>query len=105
MAITELKEQEWQAFSQADYAVIDCYGDNCAACAMLAPVFDAIAAELTGIAFGRVNISVYPEIADTHGINAMPTLLFFRKGELVHQGIGSMERDELLAHVDEMLYE
>ncbi len=105
MAVTELKEQEWQAFSQADYAVIDCYGDNCAACVMLAPVFDAVANELTGVAFGRINISAYPEIADLHGVNAMPTLLFFRKGELVHQAIGSMEREELLEHVAKMLYE
>jgi thioredoxin 1 len=105
MAVTELKDEEWKKFSQADYAVIDCFGDNCAACVMLAPVFDALANELTGIAFGRVNISVYPEIADLHGVNAMPTLLFFRKGELVHQAIGSMEREELLGHVAKLLYE
>jgi thioredoxin 1 len=105
MAVTELKEQEWQAFSQADYAVIDCYGDNCAACVMLAPVYDAVANELTGVAFGRINISVYPQIADQHGVNAMPTLLFFRKGELVHQAIGSMEREELLENVAKLLYE
>ncbi len=105
MAVTELKEEEWRKFSQADYAVIDCFGDNCAACVMLAPVFDALANELTGIDFGRINISVYPEIADLHGVNAMPTLLFFRKGELVHQAIGSMEREELLSHVAKLLYE
>ncbi len=105
MAVTELKDEEWKKFSQADYAVIDCFGDNCAACVMLAPVFDALANELTGIAFGRINISVYPEIADLHGVNAMPTLLFFRKGELVHQSIGSMEREELLGHFAKLLYE
>lgn len=105
MAITELKEQEWQAFSQADYAVIDCYGDNCTACVMLAPVFDGVAGELTGIAFGRINLSAYPQIAERYGVTAMPTLLFFRKGELVHQAMGSMEREELLDHVAGMLYD
>lgn len=43
MATLELKEHEWQEFSQAEYAVIDCYGQNCSACVMLAPIYDAVA--------------------------------------------------------------
>lgn len=105
MGTIELKESQWKAFSEADYAVLDCYGENCTACVMLAPVFDALADELPGIAFGRINITFYPEIADTYGIDAMPTLLYFRKGELVDQTVGSMEREELLAHISKLLYE
>ena len=105
MAIAELKEQEWKEFSKADYAVIDCYGQNCGACVILAPIFDAVADEMPGIAFGRIDISYYPDIANTYGIDAMPTLLYFRKGELIHQTVGSMEREELLAHIAKLLYQ
>ncbi len=105
MAITELKELEWEPFSKADFVVIDCYGENCSACVMLAPVLESVSGEMPGVAFGRINISFYPEIADQYKVNAMPTLLFFRKGELVHQAIGSMEREELLAHIAKLLYE
>lgn len=105
MAITELKEQEWKEFSGADYAVIDCYGQNCGACVILAPILDAVADELPGIAFGRIDISCYPGIANAYGINAMPTLLYFRRGELIDQTVGSMERGELLAHVAKLLYQ
>lgn len=105
MATVELKEQEWKEFSKADYAVIDCYGQNCGACVILAPVFDAIADEMPGIAFGRIDISRYPDIANTYGIDAMPTLLYFRRGELIGQTVGSMEREELLAHIAKLLYQ
>lgn len=105
MATVELKDSEWKEFSKADYAVIDCYGENCTACVMLAPIYDAVADELAGVSFGRVNISIYPEIADSYGINAMPTLLFFRKGELADQFIGSMEREDLLGLISKLLYE
>lgn len=105
MATIELKEHEWKQFSEADYAVIDCYGENCTACVMLAPVFDVVADELAGVQFGRINITFYPEIADQYGINAMPTLLYFRKGELVNQSIGSIPREELLENIAKMLYE
>ena len=105
MATVELKESEWKKFSEAEYAVTDCYGDNCYGCILLEPVFDAVSNELNGISFGRINITQYPEIADTYKIDAMPTVLFFRRGEVVHQFIGSMDREELLLQLSKMLYE
>lgn len=105
MGTIELKDSRWREFSQADYAIIDCYGDNCAACVILAPTYDAAADELADIAFGRVNITQYPEIANEYGVDAMPTLLYFRKGELHHQSVGSIEREELLAEISKLLYE
>lgn len=104
MATVELKESEWKAFSKSEYAVIDCYGDYCAACVILEPIYDAVADEMPEIAFGRINISHYPEIAEEYGITAMPTLLYFRNGELVNQSIGSVDREELLRLISELLY-
>ncbi len=103
--VKELKNTEWKSFSKAEYAVIDCYGENCFACVLLEPVFDAAADELTGISFGRVNITFEPDIADTFGIDSMPTLLFFRKGELVNRVIGSMESEDLISEISKLLYE
>lgn len=105
MGTIELKESQWKAFSQADFAVIDCYGDSCMACVILAPVFDAVADEMVGVSFGRINITQYPEIAEAYHIMAMPTLLFFRKGEKVHEITGSMEREDLLGQIAKLLYE
>lgn len=105
MATKELQGSEWKTFSQAEYAVIDCYGDHCFACTLLAPVYDGVADELGDIAFGRINISRYPEIAEAHHISAMPTVLFFRRGNLVNQVIGSVEREELLALISALLYQ
>lgn len=103
--IRELKGTEWKAFSQAEYAVIDCYGESCTACVVLEPVFNAAADQLCGIDFGRVNISFDPDIAETFNIDAMPTLLYFRRGELVDRTIGSIDSETLLAHVSKLLYE
>lgn len=105
MATRELKNDEWKEFIQADYAVVDCYGQNCVACVMLEPVYNKIADELTGISFGRLDISYYPGMADQYGINAMPTVMFFRKGKLVDQVVGSVEREELLAAISKFLYQ
>lgn len=103
--VRELKDNRWKEFSKAEYAVIDCCGKNCFACVQLAPIFDAAADELSGVSFGRINISLYPEIADTYGIDAMPTLLFFRNGELVNRVTGSMESEDLFGELSRLLYE
>lgn len=105
MATVELKDDEWKEFSQRPYAVIDCYGDHCAACVMLEPVFDAAAEELNVIDFGRINITHYGAIADRYNIDAMPTMLFFRGGALVNTVVGSIEREQLLAQIGKLLYE
>ena len=105
MAAVELKAHEWKDFINAEYSIIDCYGENCVGCVMLEPVYDAVADEMGEIAFGRINISCYSEIADKYGIDAMPTLLYFRKGELVEQSVGSMEREALLANISKLLYQ
>lgn len=105
MAVKELDNAQWEAFSRNDYAVIDCYGENCVACVMLAPVYDGVADELPGIEFGRINISFQQEIGEKFQIDAMPTVLFFRKGSLVDKVIGSVEREELLAHISGLLYQ
>lgn len=104
MATVELKADEWKAFSRQDFAVIDVYGDHCTACVMLEPVFDGVADELGGIGFGRVNVSAEPEIGEAYGIDAIPTLLYYRKGELVHRSCGSLDREQLLAEIGKMLY-
>lgn len=105
MAAVELKDINFSEFIQAEYAVVDCYGDNCSACVLLEPVFDGVADELSGISFGRINITEYGKIADAYDISAMPTLLFFRNGELVNQFLGYMEREELLSLVSNLLYQ
>lgn len=105
MGTIELKDNQWKEFAKADYAAIDCYGDGCFACVMLEPVYDAVADEMPGVAFGRINISRYSGIAEEYGIDALPTVLFFRKGEKVHEVTGSMEREDLLAQIAQLLYE
>ena len=106
MATVELKTNDaWKEFIKAEYSVIDCYGDGCVACVILEPTYDSVADEMAEIAFGRVNISHYSEIADVYNVTAMPTLLYFRKGQLVNQSIGSIDKEELLTNISKMLYE
>lgn len=106
MAIKELTSlKELEEYVKDGYAVIDCYGDFCAACVMLEPVFEAAAGDMQGIKFGRINLTQCFDVAEKFGIDAMPTILFFRNNEEVHRAIGSLDRDMLNAQFSVMLYQ
>lgn len=104
MATIELNGNEWKEFSKHDYAIIDCYGEHCPACVILKPVFDSLADDMSCIAFGKINISKYPEIAEIYNIDAIPTILYFRNGKQVNMSVGSMEREDLLTEISKLLY-
>ena len=87
-----------------EYAVIDCYGDYCFACELLAPVFDSLASKMPGVDFCRINLSQNFELAEEMQIFSFPTTLFYKKGELVTSVIGSVEEETLIEAVSQILY-
>lgn len=103
--IKELNTQSFkETVSSSEYAVIDCYGDYCFACELLAPIFDALASKMPGVDFCRINLSQNFELAEEMQIFSFPTTLFYKKGELVTSVIGSVEEETLIEAVSQILY-
>lgn len=65
----------------------------CAPCHALAPVFDAVAgAHATEAKFVAVDADASPEASVRFGVRGLPSILFFRDGELVSRLIGAVPR-------------
>ena len=80
------------------FAVVDCWSPTCPPCRMLAPVLDALASAHAGkVVFGKVNFANPDniQIAQRFGVQVIPTLLVFKKGELVDRMVGFKSEDEL----------
>ena len=105
MAIIEATAATFDKLIDTEYAVVDCYGDHCGACVILEPVYHEMASDLSGIRFMQINITHEWEIAERYGVNAMPTLLYFRNGQEVTRSVGSMEREQLHQYIGQMLYQ
>jgi thioredoxin len=72
----------------------------CAPCHALAPVFDAVAAAHDAEAkFFSVDADASPEASVRFGVRGLPTILFFRDGELVSRLVGAVPR----AHIEREL--
>lgn len=104
MAVIEATEQNLDELLNVEYAVVDFYGEHCGACVFTAPFYRTAADELAMIRFIKLNTSAYPKVAQRFGISALPTFLYFRKGEIVHKSIGGMDRKMIDQQVAAMLY-
>ena len=61
--------------------VIDFTAAWCPPCKMIAPKFEAMAAEFTDVVFKKVDVDVNFEAAQEAGIQAMPTFKFYKGGK------------------------
>jgi len=76
--------------------VVDCWAPWCGPCRMMSPVIDALAKEMQGkIAFGKLNTDENPKIAMRFQIEAIPTLLVIKDGELTDRLVGAKPKEDL----------
>jgi len=72
-------------------AVIDCWAPWCGPCHMIAPVIEELASKYAGrVFFGKLNVDENQEIPNRYSILSIPTLLFFKEGELVDRVVGAV---------------
>ena len=78
-----------------EVAVVDFWAPWCGPCRMIAPIIEELAEEYKdkGVAIGKVNTDEAPEIAAQFGIRSIPTVLFFKNGELADQMIGAAPKN------------
>jgi len=73
--------------------VVDCWAPWCGPCRMLSPTIDAMARDMKGkVAFGKVNTDDNYQISSKFRVMSIPTLLFFKDGQLVDKMVGAAPR-------------
>jgi thioredoxin 1 len=76
--------------------VVDCWAPWCGPCRMMSPVIDSLAKEMQGkIAFGKLNTDENPKVAMRFQIEAIPTLLIIKDGELADRLVGAKPKEDL----------
>ena len=84
--------------------LVDFWAVWCPPCKIIAPFVEEIAGEYEGRAvICKLNVDENHETAQKYGIRSIPTLLFFKDGEIKEQVVGAVPKDQLKAHLDKLL--
>lgn len=70
--------------------IVDFYADWCGPCKMLGSVLENIDANIL-----KINVDIHKELASTYGVMSIPTICFFKDGELKQKVIGFRNKEEL----------
>ena len=84
--------------------MVDFWAVWCGPCRMVGPVVEELAAEYQGKAVvGKVDVDTNQEIAAKYGIRNIPTILFFKDGEVVDKVVGVVPKEQLQEKLNAIL--
>ena len=100
----ELTNSNFEATIKEGVSLVDFWAPWCGPCRMIAPVIEELANDFDGKAnICKVNTDEEQDIAVKFGIRSIPTILFFKDGELVDQMIGAASKDSFTQKLNSLL--
>lgn len=86
--------------------LVDFYATWCGPCQMIAPILEQVGVQLRDrLQIVRIDTDKYPGLASKYQIQALPTLILFKQGQLVDKIEGLMQAPQLIEHINRLLEE
>jgi thioredoxin 1 len=102
-SVTHLDENTFdQTVSATNVPIlVDFWATWCGPCRMIAPVLDEIAKEQgTAVRITKVDVDNNPTLSNRFGIRNIPTMLFFKSGEVKDQVVGLTSKADLISRLN-----
>ncbi len=84
--------------------IIDFWATWCGPCQMVGPMIEELATEFDGrIIIGKVNVDENSDLPSQYGIRNIPTILFFKNGQVVNKLVGVQSKAKLQEEANKLL--
>ena len=96
MEVTITSENFESLKNGAQPLVVDFWATWCGPCRMVAPVLSELAQQYEGkIAVGKCDVEENEDLATLFGIRNIPTILFFKNGQVVDKLVGAQPKAKM----------
>ena len=103
MSIQSIKEDSFEdeVVNSPTPVLIDFWAEWCGPCKEIATILEEIAAEMENkIKIIKINIDENPNIPNQYGVQSIPTLIIFKKGQPIATKVGNAIKSELLTWIE-----
>lgn len=84
--------------------VIDFSATWCGPCKKISPIIDELALEYEGrVIIGKCDVDENEELTSRYGIRNVPTVLFFKNGEVADKHVGAAPKQAFVEKIDALL--
>lgn len=96
MATVQLNAQDFEkTITDNNLVFVDFWATWCGPCRAFGPTFEAASEENPDIVFGKVDIDANQDLASAAGIQAVPTLMIAKQGQIIFKQAGALRAKDL----------
>jgi len=84
--------------------IIDFWAEWCGPCRMVTPIIEEISEEYDGkVLVAKVDVDKNPGISSKLGIRNIPTVMFYKNGEMVDKQVGAVPKSNFVSKLEPLL--
>ena len=102
----KVEDATWdsEVMKASELVMVDFWAVWCGPCQMVAPIVDELANEYVGkLKVRKLNTDENPEVAGRYQVMSIPTILFFKNGQVAGQIVGAVPKQQITGALDKLL--
>ena len=101
----KITTENFESYKNGDLPLVgDLWATWCGPCRMIAPIVTELANEYDGrIVVGKCDVEENDDLTIEFGVRNIPTILFFKGGQLVDKHVGAITKGDLQKKFDALL--
>ena len=104
MEVTITNQNLEQVLKSSSVVVVDFWATWCGPCRMLAPTVEEVSELMEGkVVVAKCNVDEVREVAMKYRIMSIPTLIYFKNGEVVDKTVGVVSKEDIVSKINSLL--